>query len=284
MDSNTLFNVKVGSLDPLGQVSHRSAHSNTTRATRQGKVVLVTGGGKGIGRMISEGFVSSGAKVYISSRSAADCDKAASELNALARSLSSGGSAVSVPADLSQESGCKHLADAISANEEKLHVLVHNSGAAWGAPFDTYPDAAWTKVLTLNLQRVFTLTQLLVPLLEAAAVRAEEGGSGGGGAVVDPARIIHIGSIDALRVPVVDNFAYSASKAGLHHLSRHLAVALAPRGVTCNTLACGPFPSRMLKPLMDSFGEQMVEANPLGRIGAPADAAGACLFLSSKAG
>lgn len=239
--------------------------------------MLVTGGGKGIGRMISEGFVSSGAKVYISSRSAADCDKAASELNSLARSLSSGGSAVSVPADLSQESECKRLADAIAAKEKKLHVLVHNSGAAWGAPFDTYPDSGWTKVLTLNLQRVFTLSQLLIPLLEAAAVRD-------GGAVVDPARIIHIGSIDALRVPVVDNFAYSASKAGLHHLSRHLAVALAPRGVTCNTLACGPFPSKMLKPLMDSFGEEMVEANPLGRIGAPTDAAGACLFLSSKAG
>lgn len=228
--------------------------------------------------MISEGFISSGAKVYISSRSASDCDKAASELNSLASSLSSGGSAVSIPADLSQESECRRLADAISSREEKLHVLVHNSGAAWGAPFDTYPDAGWTKVLTLNLQRVFTLSQLLVPLLEAAAVKE-------GDAVVDPGRIIHIGSIDALRVPVVENYAYSAAKAGLHHLSRHLAVALAPRGITCNTLACGPFPSKMLKPLMDSVGEDtMREANPLGRIGAPSDAAGACLFLASKAG
>jgi NAD(P)-dependent dehydrogenase (short-subunit alcohol dehydrogenase family) len=243
----------------------------------QGKVVLITGGGKGIGRMISEGFVSSGAKVYISSRSAPDCDQAASELNALASSLSSGGSAVSVPADLSEESECKRLADVIASREEKLHVLIHNSGAAWGAPFDTFPDKGWTKVLTLNLQRVFTLSQALVPLLEAAAVKE-------GDAVVDPARIIHIGSIDALRVPVVNNYAYSASKAGLHHLSRHLAVALAPRGVTCNTVACGPFPTKMLKPLMDSFGDEMKEANPLGRIGAPGDAAGTCLFLSSKAG
>lgn len=241
--------------------------------------MLVTGGGKGIGRMISEGFVSSGAKVYISSRSAADCDRAAAELNALAERLSSGGSAVSIPADLSREDECGRLADAIAARESKLHVLVHNSGAAWGAPFDSFLDTAWTKVLTLNLQRVFTLSQRLIPLLEAAVVRESEGG-----AVTDPARIIHVGSIDALRVPVVDNFAYSASKAGLHHLSRHLAVALGPRGVTSNTVACGPFPSRMLKPLMDSFGDQMAEASPLGRIGRPQDAAGVCLFLSSRAG
>jgi NAD(P)-dependent dehydrogenase (short-subunit alcohol dehydrogenase family) len=227
--------------------------------------------------MISEGFVSSGAKVYISSRSASDCDKAAAELNSLAKSLSSGGSAVSIPADLSREDECRRLADALAAKEKKLHVLIHNSGAAWGAPFDSFPDSAWTKVLTLNLQRVFTLSQLLIPLLEAAAVKE-------GDAVTDPARIIHIGSIDALRVPVVDNFAYSASKAGLHHLSRHLAVALGPRGVTSNTIACGPFPSRMLKPLMDSFGDQMVEGSPLGRIGQPQDAAGTCLFLSSRAG
>ncbi|OIW23569.1 NAD(P)-binding protein [Coniochaeta ligniaria NRRL 30616] len=253
MDSNTLFNVK-------------------------GKVILITGGGKGIGRMISEGFVSSGCKVYISSRSAADCDAAAASLNALASSLSSGGSAFSIPADLSREDECKRLAAALAAREEKLHVLVHNSGAAWGEPFDSFPDSAWGKVLTLNLQRVFTLTQRLMPLLEAAAVKGE------GEVVVDPARIINIGSIDALRVPVVENFAYSASKAGLHHLSRHLAVALGPRGVTCNTIACGPFPSRMLKPLMDSFGEQMVEGSPLGRIGQPQDVAGTCLFLSSRAG
>lgn len=227
--------------------------------------------------MISEGFVSSGAKVYISSRSAADCDSAAAELNALAQKLGSGGSAHSIPADLSSAEECKRLADALAAREEKLHVLVHNSGAAWGAPFDSHPDSAWDKILKLNLQRVFTLSQLLIPLLEAAAVKE-------GDVITDPARIIHIGSIDALRVPIVGNFAYSASKAGLHHLSRHLAVTLGPRGVTCNTIACGPFPSKMLKPLMDSFGEQMLEGSPLGRIGQPQDAAGTCLFLASRAG
>lgn len=224
--------------------------------------------------MISTGFVTNGAKVYISSRNASDCDAAAAELNTIAQS---GGSAVSIPADLSQLSECKRLAAAISSQEDKLHVLVHNSGVTWGEPYDTFPDSAWTKLLTLNLQRVFSLTQLLTPLMEAAAVRE-------GDVIVDPARIINIGSIDALRVPILNNYAYSASKAGLHHLARHLAMELGPRGVTVNTLACGPFPSKMLAPVMRDFGETLKEESPLGRIGTPADVAGACLFLASPAG
>lgn len=153
-------------------------------------------------------------------------------------------------------------------------MLVNNSGAAWGEPLDTHPDAAWTKLLTLNLQRVFTLTQLLLPLLE------KKGGAGGAA----PARVINIGSIDALRVPTMENYAYSASKAGLHHLTRTLAAALGPRGVTVNTLACGPFPSKMMKAVLEDAGDAIAEANPLGRIGTPQDAAGACLFLCGRAG
>jgi NAD(P)-dependent dehydrogenase (short-subunit alcohol dehydrogenase family) len=151
-------------------------------------------------------------------------------------------------------------------------VLVNNSGAAWAESFDAFPDAAWTKLLTLNLQRVFTLTQLAMPLLEAAGVAG------------DPARIIHIGSIDALRVPTMSNFAYSASKAGLHHLSRHLARELGPRNVTSNTLACGPFDTKMMAVPLRTLREVIEDANPLGRIGSPTDVAGACIFLASKAG
>ncbi len=225
--------------------------------------------------MISEGFVANGAKVYISSRDAKACEAAAAELNG----LSGGGSAVALPADLSQHDDCLRLAKELQQRERQLHVLVNNSGAAWGEPFDSFPDHAWTKVLTLNLQRVFTLTQALTPLLEAAG-RA----STVDGVVADPGRVIHIGSIDALRVPVVPNFAYSASKAGLHHLSRHLAAELGPRGVTSNTLACGPFPSKMMAATLRSFGDEIKAANPLGRIGLPGDVAGACLFLAGRAG
>lgn len=232
------------------------------------KVVLITGGGKGIGRMISEGFVRNGAKVYISSRDAAACDLAASELNA----LKSGGSAVSLPANLQSEKEIERLVAELSRRETKLHVLINNSGATWGESYESYPDSAWTKLLTLNLQRVFTLTQKLTPLLESAS------------SPQDPARVINIGSIDALRVPLLPTFAYSASKAGLHHLSRHLAMHLGPRGITSNTLACGPFPSKMMAHTLETLGDEIKAANPLGRVGLPGDVAGACIFLSSKAG
>lgn len=187
----------------------------------------------------------------------------------------SGGSASSLPADLQSLDACKRLASSLAELEPAgLDVLVNNSGAAWGEPLDTHPDAAWTKLLTLNLQRVFTLTQLLVPLLEKKSAPGSQA----------PSRIINIGSIDALRVPTLENYAYSASKAGLHHLTRTLAAALGPRGVTVNTLACGPFPSKMMRAVLEEAGGAIAEANPLGRIGTPQDAAGACLFLCGRAG
>lgn len=190
----------------------------------------------------------------------------------------SGGSALSLPADLQSLDACKALAAELTAqlggpSGSGLHILVNNSGAAWGEPFDTHADHAWTKLLTLNLQRVFTLTQLLTPLLEKAKASSSSA-----------ARVINIGSIDALRVPHLENYAYSASKAGLHQLSRTMAVALGPRGITVNTLACGPFPSKMMKAVLESVGDELAEANPLGRIGTPQDVAGACLFLSGRAG
>ncbi|KAL2009877.1 hypothetical protein VTN00DRAFT_5684 [Thermoascus crustaceus] len=233
----------------------------------EGKVVLVTGGAKGIGRMISEGYVTNGATVYISSRDAKACEKAVNELNALGK-----GKAYAIPADFYKEEDCKKLAEEFAKRESKLHVLVNNSGSNWGAPYDEYPSAAWTRVLTLNLHRLFLITQLLTPLLEKGA------GEG------DPARIINIGSVDGLRVPALETFAYSASKAGLHHLSRVLAYHLGKRNITSNTLACGPFESKMMAATLKKYRDVIEGGIPLGRIGTPQDVAGACLFLSSRAG
>ncbi|KAJ5659599.1 hypothetical protein N7507_006050 [Penicillium longicatenatum] len=242
MDSQSLFNVK-------------------------GKVVLVTGGAKGIGRMISEGYVANGATVYISSRDARACEQAVNELNALGK-----GTAHAIPADFYKYEDVKKLAKELGKRESKLHVLVNNSGSNWGAPYDEYPTAAFTRVLTLNLHRVFDLTQLVTPLLEKAS--AEN----------DPARIINIGSVDGLRVPSLETFAYSSSKAGLHHLSRVLANHLGKRNITSNTIACGPFESKMMAATLKTFGDAIKSGIPLGRIGTPQDVAGACLFLSSRAG
>ncbi|KAI1943344.1 hypothetical protein LOZ12_001703 [Ophidiomyces ophidiicola] len=242
MDTSSLFNVK-------------------------GKVVLVTGGAKGIGRMISEGFVANGAKVYITARDIAACERACSELNALGK-----GSAHAIQADFYKEEDCKRLFEEFSKKEDKLHVLVNNAGSNWGAPYDEYPSSAWTRVLTLNLHRVFLVTQLFTPLMEKAAKD------------LDPARIINIGSIDGLRVPSLETFAYSSSKAGLHHLSRVLANHLGQRNITSNTLACGPFESKMMAATLDKFKDVIEAGIPLHRIGSPEDVAGACLFLSSRAG
>ncbi|KAI9805776.1 MAG: hypothetical protein M1833_005269 [Piccolia ochrophora] len=242
MDASRLFNVK-------------------------GKVVLVTGGAKGIGRMISEGFVQNGAKVYISSRDAKACEQAAKKLNALNK-----GTAHALPANFYNEDEIKSLAAELSKRESHLDVLVNNSGSNWGAPYDEYPSSAWTRVLTLNLHRVFTLTQLVTPLLEHDASKE------------DPSRIINIGSVDGLRVPALETFAYSASKAGLHHLSRVLASHLGRRFITSNTLACGPFASKMMAATLETHRESIESSIPLSRIGSPEDVAGACLFLSSRAG
>ncbi|TFB07299.1 Rhamnolipids biosynthesis 3-oxoacyl reductase [Trichoderma ghanense] len=260
----------------------------------KGKVVLVTGGtysslpvppiandrnltcvlgAKGIGRMIAEGFVANGAKVYLTGRDAPACDSAAAELTKLARQSQSGGSAHALPANLQELAQCEALVRRLTELEPKgLHVLVNNAGATWGADMDSYPDHAWSKVLTLNLHRVFTLTQLCLPLLERAATRE------------DPARVIHIGSIDGLRVPAVSNVAYAASKAGLHHMSRVMAKELGPRHVTSNVLACGPFATKMMRATLEAAGEALMEEMPRGRIGTPQDVAGASLFLASRAG
>jgi len=231
----------------------------------KGKVILVTGGAKGIGRMISEGFVTNGAKVYISSRDVKACDKAVEELNAL-------GTAHAIPADFYKLEDCKRVVDELKKHESKLHVLVNNSGSNWGAPYDEFPESAWTRVLTLNLTRVFSITQLVTPLLEAAAAEG------------DPSRIINIGSVDGIRVPALETFSYSASKAGLHQLSRVLANHLGKRNITSNALACGPFESKMMAAMLKNFKSEIVAGIPLGRIGSPPDVAGACLFLAGRAG
>ena len=215
--------------------------------------------------MIAGGFVEHGARVYISSRKREACDGAAAE-------LSRAGACVSLPADLSSEAEARRLAQEIAAREPALHVLVNNAGATWGAPLAEYPESAWDKVLAINVKAVFHLTQALLPLLEGAARPG------------DPARVINVGSIDGLRVPLWESYAYSASKAAVHHLTRALAVRLAGHGVTVNAIAPGPFESKMMAETLQQFRDAIIAACPLGRIGEPEDMAGAAIFLASRAG
>lgn len=230
----------------------------------EGKTALVTGGTRGIGMMIARGYVDAGAKVYISSRKAEVGEEVAAELSTI-------GTCVSIPADLSTEEECRRLAGEIAARESSLDILVNNAGATWGAPLADWDDAAWNRVLDLNVKAVFHLTHHCLPLLEAAGTAAE------------PARVINIGSIDGIRVPMLETYSYSASKAAVHMLTRHLARRLAP-AITVNAVAPGPFESKMMAATLRDFGEQIAAAAPLKRIGRPDDMAGVAVFLASRAG
>lgn len=230
----------------------------------EGKTALVTGGTRGIGLMIARGYIDAGAKVYISSRKAEVGDEVAAELSRI-------GTCISVPADLSTEDECRRLAGDIAAREPSLDILVNNAGATWGAPLADWDDAAWNRVLNLNVKGVFHLTHHCLPLLEAAGTAAE------------PARVINIGSIDGIRVPMLETYSYSASKAAVHMLTRHLARRLAP-AITVNAVAPGPFESKMMATTLRDFGEQIARSTPLQRIGRPDDMAGVAVFLASRAG
>jgi NAD(P)-dependent dehydrogenase (short-subunit alcohol dehydrogenase family) len=230
----------------------------------RGKVALVTGGSRGIGLMIARAYVEAGATVYISSRTAEVCNAVAEELSAI-------GSCTALPSDLSTMEGVANLVGQISQSEQELHILVNNAGAAWGEPIDTFPERGFDKVTDLNLKSLFFLTRDLLPMLEKVATSE------------DPARVINIGSIDALRVPFVPNYSYAAAKAAVHHLTRMLAVHLGGRKITVNAIAPGFFPSKMTRHLLENFREKFEEACPLGRIGEPSDMAGIAVFLASRA-
>jgi NAD(P)-dependent dehydrogenase (short-subunit alcohol dehydrogenase family) len=229
-----------------------------------GRTAVVTGGSRGIGLMIARGLLQAGARVYISSRKADACASAVAELGEY-------GTVYAFPADLSTEAECLRLAAEVGQREQSLNVLVNNAGATWGAPLAEFPAAAWDKVVDLNLKAPFFLTRAFLPLLEAAGTRD------------DPARVINIGSIDGLRVPPFPTYAYSASKAGLHHLTRVLARELGPRHITVNAVAPGPFESKMMAATLEAFGDQIAAAAPLGRIGRPDDMAGVAVYLAAPA-
>ena len=230
-----------------------------------GKTALVTGGSRGIGLMIARGFVEAGARVYISSRDAQVCDDVAAELSKV-------GTCIALPANLATEEECNRLASELAEREPRLHILVNNAGANWSEPLETFPDAAWDKVLGLNLKAPFFLTRALVPNLVAAATPD------------DPARVINIGSIDGIQVPGFPTYAYSASKAAVHQLSRVLARELGPRHITVNAVAPGPFESKMMAATLAAAGDAIAASAPLKRIGRPDDMAGTAIFLASRAG
>ena len=230
----------------------------------EGKTVVVTGGTRGIGAMIAGGFVAAGADVVVASRKADAVEAAVADLSRY-------GTCSGLTADLSTEDGARRFAEGVATSRTRVDVLVNNAGATWGAPLRDHDTASWDRVLNLNVQGIFHTTKFLLPLLEDGAT-AEE-----------PSRVINIGSIDGIHVPVLESYSYSASKAAVHQLTRHLAKRLAPT-VTVNAVAPGPFESKMMAATLEAFGDAIAEAAPLKRIGRPDDMAGVAIFLASRAG
>ncbi|MDG2270851.1 MAG: SDR family NAD(P)-dependent oxidoreductase [Halioglobus sp.] len=228
-----------------------------------GKVAVVTGGSRGIGAMIARGFVENGVKTYITARKEEELHATAAELGAV-------GECIAIPSDLSKVGGVAAFAAAVSAAEDKVHILVNNAGATWGADIDVFPESGWDKTMNLNVKSLFFLTQKLLPALRSA------------GSQDDPARVINIGSINGITHPHMNNYAYSASKAAVHHLTRHLGADLARQGINVNGIAPGFFPSKMTAHLLE-YESEMGAAFPCGRLGNAEDAAGTALYLSARA-
>jgi NAD(P)-dependent dehydrogenase (short-subunit alcohol dehydrogenase family) len=231
----------------------------------KGRVALVTGGSRGIGRMIAAGFLAQGcARVYISSRKAADCDAAAKKLSA------TGAECISLPANLATVDGVKALVEAYTAREQTLDILVNNAGAAWGEAFDTFPENGWDKVVDLNLKTPFFLTQALIAPLRAAAKQ-------------QVAKVINIASIDGISINPQETYSYAASKAGLIQLTRRMALKLAPENIAVSAIAPGAFASEMNRVARD-HGDEIAPRIPARRIGRDEDMAGAAIYLASRAG
>ena len=229
----------------------------------KGRVALITGGSRGIGRMIAAGFVAQGARVYVSARKAAACESTAAE-------LSVGGECIALPADVSTLAGAQGLARALAAREPALDILVNNAGAAWGESFDTFPEKGWDKVVDLNMKAPFFLTQALIgPLRAAAQTRV--------------AKVINIVSIDGISVNQWETYSYAASTAGLIHLTRRMALALIKDNIAVSAIAPGAFASEMNRDARDNAAEA-IKRIPARRIGSNEDMAGAAIYLASRAG
>jgi NAD(P)-dependent dehydrogenase (short-subunit alcohol dehydrogenase family) len=236
----------------------------------EGKTALVTGGSSGLGLIMAEALLRGGARVVIASRKQARCDEAKASLSAF-------GDCHALAADMTKAADRHALCAYVDQTfgSRGLSILVNNAGANWGAKIADYPDDAFAKVMNTNVNAVFSLTRDLLPALKLAATAR------------DPARVVNIGSMDGLHVPIVQRvptFAYSASKAALHHLTRALAVDLGPQHITVNAIAPGFFQSRMTDYVLKEFGADIAADSPLGRAGEPEEIAGALLYLVSRAG
>jgi NAD(P)-dependent dehydrogenase (short-subunit alcohol dehydrogenase family) len=229
-----------------------------------GRTALITGGSRGIGRMIAEGFLHQGARVYISARKGGALEETAKELSKI-------GPCTAIALDASGADGAKKMAEAYLKHEKTLDILVNNAGAAWGADFDEFPESGWDKVMDLNVKTPFFLTQALHGALKAAGTKERL------------AKVINIASVDGISVNMQETYSYAASKSGLIHLTKRMAMRLIRDNIGVTAIAPGAFASDMNRDARD-HGEAVSKGIPSRRIGTTEDMAGAAIFLASRAG
>ena len=232
-----------------------------------GKVAIVTGGSRGIGEMIAAGFLANGVKVYITARKEAALIEKAEEL-----SKKYDAECIPVPCDLSTMDGMDAFVRFIESNEDHIDFLINNAGTSWGEPYTEYSEKGWDKVMDLNVKTIFYLTQKLTPMLLANS------------SLESPSRVVNIGSVDGMNVPVIEAYAYGTSKAAVHHLTRILAKRLVGENILVNAIAPGPYESMMLGAAVNHDYSFIESRNPRKRIGSPEDIAGLVIFLCSRAG
>ena len=227
----------------------------------QGKVCVVTGGSRGLGAFMAQGFLEAGAKrVYITARKAEACLAAAEELSQF-------GECVALVGDVATSEGVMALVKQLNEREQHIDVLVNNAGTAWGAPFGQFPEKGWDKVMDLNVKSPFFLTQALTPLLEKNATKDNS-------------------SIAGIVGNGLDNYSYAVSKSAIHQLTRVLAKELVDKHIRVNAIAPGRFYSKMTEFLSEdkeAFEEEL-QSIPMRRWGESTDIAGVALMLASKAG
>ena len=234
----------------------------STLFSLKGRTARVTGGSRGIGKMIAAGFIAQGAKVYISSRKADVCDATAAEL---------GPNCFSLPHDVSTVAGCQMLADEYFKHEKSLDILVNNAGAAWGEAFETFPESGWDKVMDLNVKSLFFLTQALHGPLKSAASKSQ------------PGKVINIASIDGIRINAWETYSYQASKAAVIQLTRRMATRLIKDHINVTAIAPGAFASEMNKAARD-HEDEVGHGVPSGRIGYDEDMAAVAIYLAARSG
>ncbi|SDG92428.1 NAD(P)-dependent dehydrogenase, short-chain alcohol dehydrogenase family [Pseudomonas benzenivorans] len=233
----------------------------------QGRTALVTGGTRGIGKMIAKALLEAGATVYVCARDGEACAQTASELSAF-------GNCHGIAANLAHEEGVQALAERLAGEIGQLDILVNNAGTTWGAPLESYPAKGWEKVMQLNVTAVFSCIQQLLPLLRKA------------GSAQNPARVINIGSVAGLTSHGEDAYAYGPSKAALHQLSRMLARELVGQHINVNVIAPGRFPSKMTQHIAKDEAAMAEDTAliPMQRWGREEEMAALAISLASTAG